>query len=171
MEKRLCKNSGRTRMRKQEKKVSAWWTRPLLGVVFPLVFEAFVWSSSHAAPFAPSLREGGADVFVHQSRSLSPFDASPLLIGRGGGREGEAEGGESLPPEERREMRRRMDRWKELSPQDQQLLRKRHQQWQELAPEEQQRMRENLRQWDALSPQQQEQIRKRFRTPSIQAPA
>ena len=152
-------------MRKQEKKVSAWWVRPLVGVVLPLVFEAFVWSSSHAAPFAPSLRERGADVFIHQSPPISTFDAGPLVIGRRGGRAGEVERWESLPPEERREMRRRMDRWKELSPQDQQLLKKRYQQWQELAPEEQQRMRENLREWDALSPQQQEQIRKRFRSP------
>jgi hypothetical protein len=153
-------------MRKQSRKVPAWWVSPVLGIVILLVSEAVVWSYPHVTPFGPSLRQGGGDVFIHESGPTRLFsDEGPFVIGRRSDREREVERWESLPPEERLEMRRRMDRWKGLSPQDQQLLRKRYRQWQELAPDERQRMRRNLREWDALSPQEQEQIRKRFQRP------
>ena len=77
----------------------------------------------------------------------------------------ERERWESLTPEKRQELRRRMERYRELSPEDQELFRRRYKQWQDISPDERQRMRENLKDWDALSPQERDQIRQRFRRP------
>ena len=164
-EKRTCKPKGETRMPKRVRKVSVWWTCPLLGLAFCVLSEAFSWSYPYAGPYVPSLRDAAEEALIHQGRSNRPSDERPPVIGRRTDRQREMERWESLPPEERREMHRRMDRWKELSPQDQQLFIKRYRQWQELAPEERQKMKENLRDWDALSPQEKDQIRKKFQTP------
>jgi hypothetical protein len=152
-------------MQKQVRRVSAWWSCPLLGLAFCVLSEAFSWSYPYTSLYVPSLRHGEEGVFIHQGGSNRPYDERLPVIGRRMDSQREMERWESLPPEERREMHRRMDRWKELSPQDQQLFMKRYRQWQELAPEDRQRMKENLRDWDALSPQEQDQIRKKFQTP------
>ncbi len=154
-------------MRKRAKEASVWWACITLVILFLVISEGSSLSSPHFGPDALPLLEKADDDSVHGSESILPLRVlQPLVVRRIDQRqEQEIERWESLPPEERREMRRRMERWKELSPEDQQLFRRRYQQWQELTPQERQKMRENLHDWNTLSPQQQEQIRRRFRTP------
>jgi hypothetical protein len=152
-------------MQKRARRVSAWWSGPVLGLAFCVLSEAFSWSYPYAGPCVPSVLEGDDDALIQQDGLIRPNDERQPVIGRRMDRQQEIERWESLPPEERREMQRRMDRWRELSPQDQQLFRKRYRQWQELAPEERQKMKKNLQDWDALSPHEKDQFRKRFQAP------
>lgn len=69
---------------------------------------------------------------------------------------------QSLPPEQKEMLRKRMDRYKDLSPQERDLYERRHQQWKELPPEERERIQEDLKRWENLSPQERDAIRRRF---------
>jgi hypothetical protein len=119
--------------------------------------------------------------------SLRPAEA-PAAIGSGGLKGMKAPGGEwqlmsdrgrgrgdddrstdrryrewqSLPPEQKEMLRKRMDRYKDLSPQERDLYERRHQQWQQLPPEERDRIQEDLKRWENLSPQERDAIRRRF---------
>jgi len=68
----------------------------------------------------------------------------------------------ALPPEEQNELRQRMEEWKRLPSQDRRLYEKRFHQMQELSPGERQRVKEKLRKWDSLSPREKEEIRGKF---------
>ena len=69
---------------------------------------------------------------------------------------------QSLPPEQKEMLRKRMDRYKDLSPQERDLYERRHQQWQQLPPDERERIQEDLKRWENLSPQERDAIRRRF---------
>ncbi|GEM_PF-4744200 len=69
---------------------------------------------------------------------------------------------ESLPPEKKRLLRKRLEEWKRLSPEDRALIRRRFEQWKRLPPEERRWLREKLMNWHKLSPEEREFIRKRF---------
>ena len=71
----------------------------------------------------------------------------------------------SLPPERQRILRHRMEEWKQLSPEDRELYRERYHQWQRLSPDERQNIREKLEKWNSLPPRDREEIRRRFRNP------
>ena len=68
----------------------------------------------------------------------------------------------SLPPENRKELRHRMDHWRGLSPGERELYQKRYHQFQQLPPEERGRVRDKLNRWDNLSPQERDEIRRTF---------
>lgn len=107
-----------------------------------------------------AIRPGGAK---------APGGGWPLMCDRGRGR-GEDDRSmdrryqewQSLPPEQKDMLRKRMDRYKDLSPQERDLYERRHQQWKELPPEERERIREDLKRWENLSPQERDAIRRRF---------
>lgn len=69
---------------------------------------------------------------------------------------------QSLPPQEKDVLRRRMEEYRNLPPQQQQLYRQRWQQWQQIPPEERRRVESDLQRWNELSPEQREAIRRLF---------
>ncbi len=131
---------------------------------------------------------GGVFLLSRESTASIPSPESPAAIGSGGSNGVKAPDGgwlllsdrgrgrgdddrsmdqryrewQSLPPEQKEMLRRRMDRYKDLSPQERDLYERRHQQWQELPPEERNRIQEDLKRWEKLSPQEQDAIRRRF---------
>lgn len=69
---------------------------------------------------------------------------------------------QSLPPQEKDVMRRRMEEYRSLPPQQQELYRQRWQQWQQIPPEDRRRVESDLQRWKELSPEQREAIRRLF---------
>jgi len=69
---------------------------------------------------------------------------------------------ESLPPERKRLLKKRMQEWERLSPEQRKLMRKRYEQWKRLSPEEQIKIQNQLRHWDELTPEERQMIRERF---------
>jgi Protein of unknown function (DUF3106) len=104
---------------------------------------------------------------INERRSL---DGGWLLLSDRGRRRGDENRSmdqqyrewQSLPPEQKEMLRRRMERYRDLSPQERDLYQRRHQQWQELSPEERNRIQEDLKHWENLSPQERDAIRRRF---------
>lgn len=70
----------------------------------------------------------------------------------------------SLPPEKQNVLRHRMDQLKKLPPESRKLYKKRFDQLQKLSPQERQRIQKKLDNWDSLSPREKEEIRQRFHT-------
>ncbi|MGQ9794840.1 DUF3106 domain-containing protein [Desulfosoma sp.] len=69
---------------------------------------------------------------------------------------------QSLPPQEKDVLRRRLEEYRSLPPQQQQLYRQRWQQWQQIPLEERRRVEFDLQRWNELSPEQREAIRRLF---------
>jgi len=88
--------------------------------------------------------------------TLSPEEKSRLIR--------KIEKWKSLPPEEQNVLRDRMDQWKKLPSQERMLYQKRFNQMQKLPPGERKRVKEKLEKWDSLSPREKEEIRRRFKT-------
>ena len=70
----------------------------------------------------------------------------------------------SLPPEKQNVLRHRMDQLKKLPPESRKLYKKRFDQLQKLSPQERQGIQKKLEKWDSLSPREKEKIRQRFKT-------
>jgi hypothetical protein len=142
-------------------------TKLMLALIFSLVFSVPSWPRGYPDPTLPFEQGSNEKAFIPTYPPVrSPYDDQrhTIISRHGEGRPGgeEVERWESLPPEKRLELRRRMERWKELSPEDQDLFRRRYKQWQELSPGERQRMRDELKDWDTLSPGERERIRRKF---------
>ena len=69
---------------------------------------------------------------------------------------------QSMPPQEKDALRRRMEEYRKLPPQQQELYRQRYRQWQEIPPEDRRRIESDIQRWNELSPQQREAIRRLF---------
>ena len=69
---------------------------------------------------------------------------------------------QETPPEDRRQLERRMEEWNRLSPGEREQYRKRFQQYRRLSPEEQRRLQQDLDRWENLSPRERESIRRKF---------
>lgn len=104
------------------------------------------------------------------ARSSKGAHSSSWLMAKGRPRQGYQRGHfedkyrrwESLPPDKRRLLRKRMEEWEAMSPEDRALIRKRFEQWKRLSPEEQRLLMERLRNWHRLSSEEREFIRERF---------
>lgn len=70
---------------------------------------------------------------------------------------------QSLPPDQRDAMRRRMDELNRMPPQDRDRLQQRYRQFQQLPPDERRSIENELRRRDNLSPQERDSIRRRFK--------
>ena len=70
---------------------------------------------------------------------------------------------QSLPPDQRDAMRRRMDDLNRMPPQDRDRMQQRYRQFQQLPQDERRSIEKNLRRWDNLSPQERDSIRRRFK--------
>ncbi len=69
---------------------------------------------------------------------------------------------QSMPPQERDALRRRMEEYRKLPPQEQELYRQRYRQWQQIPPEDRRRIESDIQRWNELSPAQREAIRRLF---------
>ncbi len=69
---------------------------------------------------------------------------------------------QSLPPQDKDLLRRRMDEYRSLPPAQQELYRQRWRQWQQMSPEEKRRVESDLQRWNQLSPEEREAIRRLF---------
>jgi len=70
---------------------------------------------------------------------------------------------QSLSPEEKEQMRRRMQQLNRMEPEDRRHFQRLFEQWQQLSPQERRQIESALEQWDRLSPEEREAIRRRFR--------
>jgi hypothetical protein len=69
---------------------------------------------------------------------------------------------QTLPPDQKDAMRRRMDDLNRMPQQNRDLYQQRFQQYRQLPPEERQQLENNLQRPDRLSPQERNSIRQRF---------
>ncbi len=69
---------------------------------------------------------------------------------------------QSMPPQERDALRRRLEEYRNLPPQQQELYKQRYRQWQQIPPEDRQRIESDIQRWNELSPAQREAIRRLF---------
>lgn len=88
-------------------------------------------------------------------REFSPRERRPM--------EREYRQWRSLPPEEKEEMRDRMERWRKMSPREQQLYERRYRQWHQLPSQERKQLERQLKHWDRLTPEERDRIRHRFK--------
>lgn len=70
---------------------------------------------------------------------------------------------QSLSPKQRRNLRDRMDRLKQMSDADRQLYERRFRQWKQLPREERRQLLQKFDRWESLSPEERNEIRKWFR--------
>lgn len=68
----------------------------------------------------------------------------------------------TLPSDEKKELRNRMDQWRNLSPQQQDTYRRRYEKLQKMTPNERKKVDQGLEKWDTLSPKEKEEIRREF---------
>lgn len=85
-----------------------------------------------------------------------------LLAGRGKSRGGNAQEWDSLLPEEKAQLRRRMQQLKQMPPQDRQQFERIFNKWQQLSPQEQGQVQRSLESWDSLPEPQKQSIRRKF---------
>ncbi len=69
---------------------------------------------------------------------------------------------QSMPPQEKDNLRHRFEEYRKLPPQDQELYRQRYRQWQQIPPEDRRRIESDIQRWNELSPEQREAIRRLF---------
>jgi hypothetical protein len=72
---------------------------------------------------------------------------------------------QQLPPDQQRDLRKKMKKLESLPPDERQLYQHRYDQWKNLPPDERRRIREKLKKKEKLSPREQEEIRKKFNKP------
>jgi hypothetical protein len=82
---------------------------------------------------------------------------------RDGSLEQKYEEWQSLSPEEKSVLRRRMDQLNQMPPRDRRHFERLFDRWQQLSPGERREIQRALDNWDSLSPREQEAVRKRFR--------
>lgn len=70
---------------------------------------------------------------------------------------------EGLPPEEKDQLRNRMNQYKQLTPEDRQQYRQKYEQWKNLPPEDRRQVQQSIKGWNDLSPEEKEAVRRRLR--------
>lgn len=85
-----------------------------------------------------------------------------LLAGRGRGKSGSTQEWDSLSPEEKAQMRRRMQQLKQMPAQDRRQFERIFNKWQQLSPQEQGQVQRSLESWDSLPESQKQSIRRKF---------
>jgi len=102
------------------------------------------------------------DPFLEQSQD-NPGRPQEMLTARNANSRGRSGGRwQEAPPEDRRRLEQRMEKWNQMPQQEKEQYRHRYQQYRRLSPEEQRRLQRDLDQWDQLSPRERDAIRKKF---------
>jgi hypothetical protein len=70
---------------------------------------------------------------------------------------------QSLPSDQKKELRERMNQWQDLTPEQKDTYRQRYQKLQELTPGQRKKVEDSLDIWEDLSPTEQDEVRNLFK--------
>ena len=105
------------------------------------------------------------DIQGHRFRVQNEnIDQMPILIAdnKNGGFQRNYQEWQSLTPQEKETLRRRMQQLNRMPPQDRRHLQDLNDRWQQLSPTERGQLQRALDNWNNLSPSEKEAIRRRF---------
>ena len=106
-----------------------------------------------------------ADIQVHRFRvQIEKIDQLPVLIAdkQNGSFQRNYQEWQSLTPQEKETLRRRMKQLNRMPPQNRRQLQDLNDRWQRLSPAERGQLQRALDNWNNLSPSEKEAIRRRF---------